>query len=209
MTDLVQQLFDAKVVSILRHVPYDKLPLVLSALHDSRVKLVEVTLNSKDALKMIGEVAADGRFLVGAGTVLDSESAKKAISAGAKFIISPNLKKEVILAAQESGALSIPGVMTPTEMIQALEWGADIVKVFPASTLGPSYFRAIRGPIGDAKLMATGGIHSENIKSFIDAGVNLFGIGGGLVSQKALNRNDWDKIREDSRIIMDALKHKE
>jgi 2-dehydro-3-deoxyphosphogluconate aldolase/(4S)-4-hydroxy-2-oxoglutarate aldolase len=143
---------------------------------------LEITLNSPDALGAIERVVdrLGDQILVGAGTVLDGEAAAAAISAGAKFIISPSLDRATIETTKKLGAISIPGAFTATEILQAHRWGADIVKVFPAS-VGPGYFSDLRGPLPHIPLMPTGGVNLDNIREFFKAGAVAFGIGSALV----------------------------
>ena len=147
---------------------------------------MEVTLNSPGALASIEEIAGamPDDFLVGAGTVLDPESARAALLAGARFIISPMLNKHTIRMTKRYGAVSIPGAYTATEILKAYEYGGDIIKVFPASGVGPSYFRDVAGPLPFIPLMPTGGVSLDNIQGFINAGAVAFGLGSSLVDTK-------------------------
>ena len=175
-----------KIVAILRGIKADDVLKIAGALSDGGVKIIEVTLNSPNALLVIEQLnsAYGNQLLVGAGTVLDVSDAKAAIAAGAKFLISPNVDIAVIKAAKDAGILSIPGAFTPTEIVTAHNNGADIVKVFPAPDA--AYIKNILAPLNHIKLMPTGGINLTNIKSFKDAGATAFGIGSSLVNNQSI-----------------------
>ena len=147
-----------------------------------------------------------GRALVGAGTVLDSESAKQAIGAGAEFVFSPSLSQDVIRTALRYGKIAIPGVITPTEMITAVEWGADAVKLFPAGHFGPKYMKDIQGPFPHIPIIPTGGVSLDNIEDFIKAGAVTVGIGGGLVSKEILETKNFDKLKKNAISYVEAVK---
>jgi 2-dehydro-3-deoxyphosphogluconate aldolase/(4S)-4-hydroxy-2-oxoglutarate aldolase len=181
MTSL-EQILRYKIVAILRGCEPERVPDIVGALAEGGVRLLEITLNSPGALdliRLVSETMGD-RLLVGAGTVLTAAEAEMAIDAGARFILSPSLDIETIEVTKEWGAVSIPGAFTPTEMLMAWRSGADIVKVFPAS-VGASYFRDIRGPLPQIRLMPTGGVNLQNIREFRAAGAVAYGIGSALV----------------------------
>ena len=175
-----------KIVAILRGIQADDVLKIAGALCDGGVKIIEVTLNSPNALLVIEQLnsAYGNQLLIGAGTVLDVSNAKAAMAAGAKFLISPNVDIAVIKAAKNAGILSIPGAFTPTEIVTAHNNGADIVKVFPAPDA--AYIKNILAPLNHIKLMPTGGINLTNIKSFKDAGATAFGIGSWLVNNQSI-----------------------
>ena len=184
MTTL-SQILQTKIVAIIRGAnPKDVLKIAY-ALQEGGVKALEITINSPKALSVIEEVAdkIGNAVLVGAGTVLDAETAKSAISAGAKFIISPIVDLETIKMTKRYGLVSIPGAYTPTEIVTAYANGGDIIKVFPASS-GVQYIKDIRGPLSHIPLMPTGGVNLENIAEYQKAGAVAFGIGSALVDTK-------------------------
>ncbi|MBN9385277.1 MAG: bifunctional 4-hydroxy-2-oxoglutarate aldolase/2-dehydro-3-deoxy-phosphogluconate aldolase [Chitinophagaceae bacterium] len=182
---ILQQIFENKIVAIVRGVRPDAVPDVAAALYAGGIRLLEITLNSPDALAVIRNLSArmSDRLLVGAGTVLDATEAQTAIDAGARFIISPSLDIPTIQATRQLQAVSIPGAFTATEILSAYRNGADIIKVFPAS-VGASYFRDLRGPLPHIPLMPTGGVNLENILDYHKAGAVAFGIGSALVDGK-------------------------
>ncbi len=181
MTPL-SQILESKVVAIIRGAKPPDLLKIAHALHAGGLRTMEVTLNSPGALDSIKELseALGDRMLIGAGTVLDAETARAALLAGARFIISPTLDKKTIRMTKRYGAVSIPGAFTATEILAAYEHGGDIIKVFPAS-IGATYFKDIAGPLPFIPLMPTGGVSLENIKDFHKAGAVAFGLGSALV----------------------------
>lgn len=181
MTSL-DQILRYKIIAILRGCEPERVPGIARALAEGGVRLLEVTLNSRGALDVIREVAGTmrDRLLIGAGTVMTAGEAEAAIDAGANFIVSPCLDPDTIRVTKELGAVSIPGAFTATEIVAAWRNGADIVKVFPAS-VGASYFRDLRGPLPQIRLMPAGGVNLHNIKEFRAAGAAAYGIGSALV----------------------------
>ncbi|HEY5392688.1 MAG TPA: bifunctional 4-hydroxy-2-oxoglutarate aldolase/2-dehydro-3-deoxy-phosphogluconate aldolase, partial [Hanamia sp.] len=157
---------------------------IASALHEGGIKIIEVTLNSDEALSLIEKLSAafQNRMLVGAGTVLTVKDARNAVAAGASFLISPTLDLEVIKAAKDNSVISIPGAYTPTEVFTAWKNGADIIKVFPAP--GPDYIKNILAPLNQIPIMPTGGIDTQNIAAYKNAGASAYGIGSSLVNNK-------------------------
>ena len=172
-----------EVVVILRGADPNNLLRIVQALYAGRVRTMEIPLNSPGALTSIEEISRkmEGQILVGAGTVLDSETARAVLLVGARFIISPTLNKKTIRMTKRYGTVSIPGAYTATEILQAYEYGGDIIKVFPASAGGPGYFKDIAGPLPFIPLMPTGGVSLDNIKGFADAKAAAFGLGSALV----------------------------
>jgi 2-dehydro-3-deoxyphosphogluconate aldolase / (4S)-4-hydroxy-2-oxoglutarate aldolase len=181
--NVLSSILKNKIVAIIRGAaPKDVLPIV-EALFDGGIILVEITLNSAKAFELIGDASTlmQNKMLIGAGTVLDVESAKMAIDNGAQFVISPGFNIEVIeFIKKQKGVVNIPGAFTPTEIIAARQAGADIVKVFPA--LSVQYIKDLRGPLSHIPLMPTGGIDLGNINDFQKAGAVAFGIGTALVN---------------------------
>lgn len=182
----LQSIFTHKLVAILRGVKAEKTLAITQALKDGGIKNIEVTLNSPGAFSVIEQITRQfgDEMAVGAGTVLDPESAKAAIQAGAQFIISPTLNLETIKLTKRYGAISIPAAYTPTEFLTAYENGADIVKLFPASSVGPSFIKDMRGPLPQIPIMPTGGINLENVESFLNNGAVGIGLGSSLVPAK-------------------------
>jgi len=184
MTTL-SQILQHKIIAILRGANPNDVLKIAEALHKGGIKLLEITFNSPNALELLKKLSSQmkNEMLMGMGTVLNAATAKQAMAAGAKFILSPALNPETIKATKEAGAVSIPGAFTATEILMAYENGADIVKVFPASA-GADYIKDIRGPLPHIPLMPTGGVTINNVSNFFKAGAVAVGIGSDLVNTK-------------------------
>jgi 2-dehydro-3-deoxyphosphogluconate aldolase/(4S)-4-hydroxy-2-oxoglutarate aldolase len=173
---------EAPVVGIVRRPKVDPVRCI-EHLFQAGIRLVEITMDTPGAVDILeslrSRVPSDA--LLGAGTVTDVARAEAALAAGATFIVTPNLNLDVIRVARLHGVPIMPGAMTPSEIWNAAAAGADYVKVFPASTLGPGFFREIRGPFAEIPLMATGGVNLENARDFITFGVDALGVGGALI----------------------------
>lgn len=179
------------ILAILRGFNKQETYDAVQALIEAEVFMVEVTSDSPNAWHVINTLKAmEPRLVVGAGTVLDTETAREAIEAGADFIFSPVVRPEVIQMAHRYGRMAIPGVLTPTEALLAMECGADIVKLFPAGSLGVNYLKELRGPFPYIPFIPTGGITTENAVAFIEAGAVAVGMGSALV------KKDWLKTKK-------------
>lgn len=200
--DTLRMIFDKKVIAIVRGISSENIINTVQALKEGGITCVEVTFNAKseeqslDTLKSISIIRQHfgDSVAVGAGTVLTAENVFRAKEAGAKYIISPNVNEEVVKATKHIGLVSIPGAMTPTEIINAYNWGADIVKLFPAAALGMSYMKALLGPITHIPVTAVGGIDATNVQDFIDVGCVGVGVGGNLVNKKLIEAGDFKAI---------------
>ncbi|WP_226527767.1 bifunctional 4-hydroxy-2-oxoglutarate aldolase/2-dehydro-3-deoxy-phosphogluconate aldolase [Metabacillus niabensis] len=181
----LNRILENKIIAIIRGADPNDVMKITEALLDGGVTTIEVTMNSPKALSVIKKITEEfgDRVLVGAGTVLDAETARHAILAGAKFILSPTVNSDTITLTKRYGAVSIPGAFTPTEVLSAYENGGDIIKVFPG-ILGPSYIKDILGPLPQIPLLPTGGVNLENIHAFLNAGAVGCGIGSALVNSK-------------------------
>ncbi|MGE7118792.1 bifunctional 4-hydroxy-2-oxoglutarate aldolase/2-dehydro-3-deoxy-phosphogluconate aldolase [Peribacillus sp. NPDC046944] len=202
------RIFENKIISIVRGAKPEDTLKIAKALRDGGIKLIEITLNSPNALESIELVSRElgEEMLVGAGTVLDPETARAALLAGSKFILSPTVHLETIKMTKRYGAVSIPGAYTPTEILTAYEFGGDIIKVFPAS-VGPGYFNDIRGPLPHIPLLPTGGVNLDNIAEFQKAGVVGFGIGSSLVDTKQeVNEKYLMELTQKARSFVSAIR---
>lgn len=202
-----------RLVAILRNVPMGRLDGVVEALVAGGVRVLEFTFdhNKPDFLKENRAKirrAVDhfgNRVIVGCGTALTVQEVEAAHEAGAELVISPDVRPEVIRAARRLGMVSMPGALTPTEIVTAWEAGADIVKLFPAGELGLGYIKAVRGPLCHIPMSAVGGVKPENVKDFLDAGVCGFGVGGQLVLADAVRNGDDAAIERRAREFTQAI----
>jgi len=192
------------VVGIIRMKDPAKLPRVVQALADGGVRTLEITMTVPGAVDLIRQTAASlpPGFLLGAGTVLDVETTHRVIEAGAKFIVSPVFRPELIVAAHGHDVPILPGCFSPTEILAAWDAGADMIKVFPATALGPGYLRDIHGPLPQVKLVPTGGVTIENAGDWIRAGAAAVGAGSALLDAAALAAGDYERLTDNARRIV-------
>ena len=194
--DIVARLRDAGVVAVLRAESADELADIANALLSGGVVAIEVTTSTPDAVKGIAQLRElyGERALLGVGTVLDPKTAHDAIAAGARFVVSPTCDAQVIKATHAANCASIPGAFTPTEILAAHRGGADVVKVFPSTALGPGYFKDVLAPLPFLKLMPTGGVDANNAGAWIKGGAVCVGAGSALVPKDAVRARDWARI---------------
>lgn len=196
---ILETVEESGLIAVIRGMEPALMSRIARALVAGGVRALEITMNSPQPLRMISEVRSllEGtEVTIGAGTVLDSESARSAILAGAEFIVAPNLNREVIETCRRYSCPVVPGAMTPTEMLQAQEAGADMVKIFPAGVLGARYIEDMKGPLPQIKLVPTGGINLENAAAFIRAGASALGVGGSLVDRKMASDQNYEGLTE-------------
>jgi 2-dehydro-3-deoxyphosphogluconate aldolase/(4S)-4-hydroxy-2-oxoglutarate aldolase len=182
---------------------------VADALKEGGVSFIEITMSVPGAIDTIKDLTKKYKddIIMGAGTVLDPETGRAALLAGAQFIISPTLNLDLIQLAHRYSAVVIPGAMTPTEILAAWNAGADMVKVFPAAQLGgPEYLKALRGPLPQILLVPTGGVNLQNAGAFIKAGATALGVGGELVDKKAVKEKKFNIITENTRAFLKAIR---
>lgn len=203
-SEVVAEIERLGVVAIIRMPDPEALRAVVDALAEGGVRALEVTMTVPRAIDLIAEIAPTlpSDFLFGAGTVLDADTVHRAVDAGAQFIVSPVFKPEVVAAAHEDGVPVMPGCFTPTEILGAWEMGADIIKVFPATSVGPGYLKDIRGPLPHIKLMPTGGVSIDNAGDWLRAGAVGVGVGSALVDTKAIAARQFNVIAENARRIV-------
>src|SRR5438105_3453300 len=194
----LRQVLDCGIVAVVRSPDSQQLVEVARALADGGVSVVEITMSVPNALWVLRQVrqALGDRLLLGAGTVLDPETARAVLLAGAEYIVSPTVNLEVIRLCRRYDKLVMPGAFTPTEILTAWEAGADVVKVFPAEVLGPAFFKALRGPLPQVRLMPTGGVDLNTAADFLKAGACCLGIGSQLVESKAVAERNFERIRD-------------
>jgi 2-dehydro-3-deoxyphosphogluconate aldolase/(4S)-4-hydroxy-2-oxoglutarate aldolase len=181
----------------------------VAAILKGGISVLEITMTVPGAVRMIEELRAeiDPEVIIGAGTVLDAQTARACIEAGAQFIVSPALDLETVAFCGQQGVLVMPGVLTPTEVVTAWTAGADFVKVFPAGAVGgASYIKALKAPLPQIKLVPTGGVSLQTAAAFIKAGAEALGVGGDLVDVKALRERRDDLITERARLFVDIVR---
>lgn len=205
--DRVALIHETGVVAIMRAESSDQLLAAADAIKAGGVNAIEVTMTTPGALDVISQAVA--RYatdvLFGVGSVLDPESARAAILAGAQFVVCPTLNIETIQLCRRYSVPVMPGAYTPTEILTAWEAGADIVKVFPASVGGPAYVKAVKAPLPQVRLMPVGGVDLDTTADFIRAGCDVVAVGSALVNQKLLDARDFDTISERARRFREAV----
>ncbi|GAB6004736.1 bifunctional 4-hydroxy-2-oxoglutarate aldolase/2-dehydro-3-deoxy-phosphogluconate aldolase [Geobacillus vulcani] len=205
----LNRLKQSKLVAVIRKPKRSQIFQIAEALIDGGVEVLEVTVDSPGSFEMIAalkETFGD-KAIVGAGTVLDAETAKRAIEAGSDFIFSPIFDQEIVSLTNRYGKISIPGVMTPTEIVKAYQMGADLLKVFPAGSLGPKYFKELSGPLEHIPLMPTGGVTLDNAAEFIRNGVVAVGVGSALLDKRAIEEERFDVIRETAQKFVETVRN--
>ena len=196
------------VVAVVRLAEAAQMREVAQALMDGGVRAIEVTMTVPRAVALIEELASTvpADVLVGAGTVIDPGTASDVIRAGASFVVSPVLRPAVIETCKGHDVAVMPGCFTPTEILTAWEAGADVVKVFPATSLGPAFFKDLRGPLPQVRLMPTGGVTRDNAPDWIRAGAFAIGVGTALVDQKAVAARRFDLIADNARVFIERVR---
>ncbi|HUW60969.1 MAG TPA: bifunctional 4-hydroxy-2-oxoglutarate aldolase/2-dehydro-3-deoxy-phosphogluconate aldolase [Candidatus Bathyarchaeia archaeon] len=209
----IQYVLDKCIVAVVRADSAAKsggeeLSRVVEAVAAGGVQCIEVTMTTPGALECIETASrnlAGADVLLGVGTVLDSETCRMAILAGAQYVVTPTLSIPVIQMARRYGKPVFAGAYTPTEILTAWENGADFVKVFPASIGGPDYIKALKGPLPQVPLVPTGGVELDNIGAFLKAGASALGVGGNLVSKKLLAARDYKGLTENAKRFANAV----
>jgi 2-dehydro-3-deoxyphosphogluconate aldolase/(4S)-4-hydroxy-2-oxoglutarate aldolase len=206
---IVRDIEDAGVIAVIRLASGAQLRAVTEALIEGGVRALEVTMTVPRAVSLIEELVSvlPSDVLVGAGTVLDPETASDVIRAGAKFVVSPVFRRSLIERCHRFEIPVMPGCFTPTEILDAWEAGADLVKVFPATALGPGYVKDVRGPLPQVRLVPTGGVTKENAGDWIRAGAVAIGVGTALVDRAAVDEQRFDAITANARHFVNAVQH--
>ncbi len=205
--DILNRLVQSKVMAVVRLPEADRLLPVARALQAGGITAIEFTMAGAEVLSAIEQARAHfgPQVLVGVGTVLDPETARSAILAGAEFVVTPTLKPATIEMCKRYGKPVIPGALTPTEILTAWEAGADMIKVFPASVMGPGYIKAVLAPLPQLRLMPTGGISADNAAAYLQAGAMALGGGGQLVDKAAVAQGNWAALTAEARRLMSAV----
>jgi 2-dehydro-3-deoxyphosphogluconate aldolase/(4S)-4-hydroxy-2-oxoglutarate aldolase len=196
------------VVAVIRMKDPAKLRGVVDALAEGGVRALEVTMTVPRAVELIRDLAPTmpPEFILGAGTVVDAATAHAVIDAGAQFIVSPVFRRAVIEACHQHDVPAMPGCFSPTEILDAHDAGADVIKVFPATMLGPQFLKDVRAPLPQVKLMPTGGVTLDNAGDWIRAGAVAVGVGSALVDTKAIDAGRFEVIAENARRVLDNVK---
>ncbi|MFC0473292.1 bifunctional 4-hydroxy-2-oxoglutarate aldolase/2-dehydro-3-deoxy-phosphogluconate aldolase [Halalkalibacter kiskunsagensis] len=206
--NLLEQITESGIVAVIRGSKLENIVEIGKALREGGVKALEITVETPKAMSIIEKAATELEnedVIIGAGTVLDPETARAAILSGARFVFSPTVNVETIRMSKRYGVLSIPGAFTPTEILTAYENGADLIKVFPANAVGSSYIKNVKGPLPHIPLMVTGGIDLDNAADYIKAGAVGLGVGSTLVPSK-IDDDALLSITEKSKRFVEAVK---
>jgi 2-dehydro-3-deoxyphosphogluconate aldolase/(4S)-4-hydroxy-2-oxoglutarate aldolase len=207
--EVLQTIETTGVVAVIRLRDAELLQGVVNALMAGGVRALEITMTVPRAVELIAQLAAalPPEFILGAGTVLTAATARDVIASGARFVVSPVFKPEVIDVCREHDVVSAPGCFSPTEILSAWEAGADVVKVFPATALGPGYFKDVLAPLPQVKLMPTGGVTKDNAGDWIKAGAVALGVGTAMVDAKAVADKRFDVVTANARHFIDAVRN--
>ena len=197
-TSTLDRILEGGIVAVIRSESPDQLVQVVRALAEGGVTADEITFTVPDAIEVIRRVRMEmgDSIVLGAGSVLDPETARAALLAGAEYIVGPALNLDVIRLCRRYDKVVMPGAFTPTEVVSAWEAGADVVKIFPSDIGGPSYIKALRGPLPQVRMMPTGGVNLATAEDFLRAGACCLGIGGSLVEPRAVASGDFGRLRD-------------
>jgi 2-dehydro-3-deoxyphosphogluconate aldolase/(4S)-4-hydroxy-2-oxoglutarate aldolase len=203
-----------KIIAIIRGVAADKLIPLADALYKGGIRLLEITysadgsVSDEETASSIKALASnfEGRMYIGAGTVLTEEQVALTAQAGGKFIISPNVDKDVITATVKHGLVSMPGALTPSDICQAHKYGADFVKLFPVSDLGAGYVKAVKAPLSHIKFLAVGGINEINACEYLKAGAVGIGVGSNIADKNLIKASNFEAIKALSEKYVLAVK---
>ena len=201
---VIEAIEEHKIIAILRGVPKDKLIATAEALHKGGIRLLEITYSANGSvsdcetaenIKALSE-HFKGKLYIGAGTVLTPKQVRRTKASGGFFIISPNTDKKVIRTCNKCGLVSIPGALTPSEIVKANQYGADFIKLFPIEGFGTEYVKAVRAPLSDVKFLAVGGINENNMAEYLSIEISGFGIGSNIINKKMIANDDWSGITD-------------
>lgn len=198
---------EQKAVAVIRLPDSDLYEPVAQAMYEGGIRVSEITMTVPNAISLIKKAVANSPddAIIGVGSVTNAKMTEQAVEAGAKFVVSPIMTKEIIDKANELDVPVMPGAFTPTEIQQAWEWGADIIKVFPADIVGMNFIKAVKAPLPHLKLMPTGGVTLTNGGEWIKAGACAVGIGSALLNKEAIKRGDFDTIKNNAKILLSNL----
>jgi len=199
--EVLEQIVASGVVAVIRMKDKKRLARVIEAVRSGGVKCIEITMTVPGAVEVIRELVSSvpKDVLIGAGTVTTRETALKVIDAGAAFVVGPVFNPEIVELCNQRDVAVMPGCFSPTEIFSAWSAGADIIKVFPATSLGPKYFKDVHGPFPEIRLMPTGGVTIDNVGDWIKAGAVAVGIGSDLLDKKAIEEERYEVLTERAR----------
>ncbi|MFH0736459.1 MAG: bifunctional 4-hydroxy-2-oxoglutarate aldolase/2-dehydro-3-deoxy-phosphogluconate aldolase [bacterium] len=204
---LLNEIINRKAVAVLRVKETEKLKKVIESISAGGITVIEITMSVPNACLLIEKMSDElgEKVIIGVGSVLNKSTAEDAIKAGAKFVVSPILKKEIVETAQKFDVPVMSGCFTPTEIYTAYEMGADIIKVFPADVVGMQFFKAVLAPMPFLKLMPTGGVTLTNAGEWVKAGACAVGLGSALLDNKAIKEENYTKLTENALLIMKSI----
>jgi 2-dehydro-3-deoxyphosphogluconate aldolase/(4S)-4-hydroxy-2-oxoglutarate aldolase len=206
--DVVRRIEEVGIIPVIRAATVDEATRAVQAVCAGGIPVVEITMTVPNAVSVIREVAQQhgDKVLIGAGTVVTAEQAESCIRAGAEFLVSPGLSVPVLSVARVAEKLAIPGALTPTELMNAHEQGARLVKIFPCGNVGgPKYLKSLKAPFPQAALIPTGGVNAANAAEFIAAGAFALGVGADLVDPKALREGNLEKVSSAAQELVHAV----
>lgn len=206
--ETIKSLLDCGAIAVIRLADPDKLIKVAQAIYEGGITGIEITMTVPDAINVIKKADAElGSYMnIGVGSVLDAVTAQKAIDAGAKYVVSPIFKKEIIDVAHKNNIPVMPGAFTPTEVQMAYEAGADIIKIFPADVVGMAFFKGVLAPMPHLKLMPTGGVSLTNAGEWFKAGACAVGVGSALLTKQAISAGDYKVLTDNAKILMESIR---
>ena len=205
--EILNKILKGGIIAILRVKDADKVIPAAKCILEGGIHTIEVTMNTPNALECISDLTMIDGIIPGVGTVTDEKMAIAAINAGAEFVVTPISKKEIIHACHKMGKPVFSGAFSPSEIFQAHEWGADVIKVFPAEILGMKYIKAVLAPFPHIKLMPTGGVSSENIDKWYDMGAVCVGVGGSLIKADIIDNEEWGRLTTIAKELATNIKH--
>ncbi len=206
--DILNRIFELKAVAVVRMNNAEKLKKVVEAIYKGGVSAIEITMTTPGALNSIESLSKSmgDEILIGVGSAINKQMASDAINAGAKFVVSPIFKRELIEIAHQNDVPAMPGCFTPTEIQTAFEAGADVVKIFPADVVGMAFFKGVLAPLPHLKLMPTGGVSLTNAGDWIKAGACAVGIGSALLDKKAIEEGNYNKLTQNAVTFVNSIK---
>lgn len=205
--EILDTVLASGAVAVVRMADSGRLVRLAEAIAEGGVTAIEITMTTPNALDVIEQTGRElgDAVTVGVGSVLDAETARRAVDAGARYVVSPVFKREIVDEAHRLGVPVMPGCFTPTEILTATEAGADVVKVFPADVFGPSFFKAVLAPMPHLRMMPTGGVSLTNAGDWIRAGAVAVGVGSALLDKRAVADGDWATLTQNARTLRESV----